>query len=136
MANPSVTNVTGSNPGPQVDTLFDTVQSPVGNVWKLGVFSLTLSPSAIGATTTSEQAFATTGIGLLTTDLVIVNKPTTNAGIVIGNARVSATDTLAIEFANISTGTLTPTASQVYTVGVLRVQPNWSAQATGNQIDW
>ena len=136
MANPSVTNVTGSNPGPQVDTLFDTVQSPVGNVWKLGVFSLTLSPSAIGATTTSEQAFATTGIGLLTTDLVIVNKPTTNAGIVIGNARVSATDTLAIEFANISTGTLTPTASQVYTVGVLRVQPNWAAQATGNQIDW
>jgi hypothetical protein len=109
---------------------------PTGNIWKNGVFSLTLSPSAIGATTTSEQTFSATGIGLLTTDLVLVNKASSNTGIGIGNARVSAADTLAIEFINISAGTLTPTASQVYTVGVWRVQPNWTAPATGNQIDW
>jgi hypothetical protein len=109
---------------------------PTGNIWKNGVFSLTLSPAAIGATTTSEQTFAATGIGLLTTDLVLVNKPTSNAGIIIGNARVSATDTLAIDFANISGGTLTPTASQVYTVGVWRIQPNWTAPAVAPQLDW
>jgi hypothetical protein len=73
---------------------------------------------------------------LLTTDLVLVQKPTTQAGILIGGARVSAADTLAINFANISAGTLTPTASQVYTVGVWRVQPNWTAPVSGNQLDW
>jgi hypothetical protein len=136
MAFPAVTNVDGSNPGPNSSALPDTVQTPVGNIWKNGVFSLTLSPAAIGATTTSEQTFSATGIGLLTTDLVVVNKATSNAGIIIGNARVSAADTLAIDFSNISTGTLTPTASQVYTVGVFRIQPNWTAPATGNQLDW
>lgn len=136
MAFPAVTNVTGSNPGPQSDTLPDTVQMPTGNIWKEGVFSVTLSPSAIGATTSGEQTFAATGIGLLTTDLVLVQKPTAQAGILIGGSRVSASDTLAITFANISTGTLTPTASEVYKVGVFRVQPNWAAPASGNQIDW
>jgi hypothetical protein len=136
MAFPAVTNVDGSNPGPNSSALPDTVQSPVGNVWKNGVFNLTLSPAAIGATTTSEQTFAATGIGLLTTDLVVVNKASSNPGIIIGNARVSAADTLAIDFSNISAGTLTPTAAQVYTVGVFRVQPNWTVPATGNQLDW
>jgi hypothetical protein len=136
MAFPAVTNVDGSNPGPNSSALPDTVQNPVGNIWKNGVFNLTLSPAAIGATTTSEQTFASTGIGLLTTDLVLVNKATSNSGIIIGNARVSAADTLAIDFANISAGTLTPTASQVYTVGVWRIQPNWTAPASGNQLDW
>jgi hypothetical protein len=136
MAFPAVTNVDGSNPGPNSSTLPDTVQNPVGNIWKNGVFTLTLSPAAIGATTTSEQTFASTGIGLLTTDLVVVNKASSNPGIIIGNARVSATDTLAIDFSNISAGTLTPTASQAYTVGVFRVQPNWTAPASGNQLDW
>jgi hypothetical protein len=136
MAYPAVTNVDGSNPGPNSSALPDTVQMPTGNIWKNGVFSLTLSPAALGATTTSEQTFAATGIGLLTTDLVVVNKASSNAGIIIGNARVSAADTLAIDFANITTATLTPTASQVYTVGVWRVQPNWTAPATGSQLDW
>lgn len=136
MAFPAVTNIDGSNPGPNSSALPDTVQNPVGNIWKNGVFNLTLSPAAIGATTTSEQTFASTGIGLLTTDLVLVNKATSNSGIIIGNARVSAADTLAIDFANISAGTLTPTASQVYTVGVWRIQPNWTAPASGNQLDW
>lgn len=136
MAFPASTNVDGSNPGPNSSSLPDTVQMPVGNMWKVGVFNITLSPSAIGATTTSEQTFAATGIGLLTTDLVLVQKAAGQAGILMGGSRVSAADTLAIQFANISTGTLTPTASQVYTVGVFRVQPNWSAPASGNQLDW
>lgn len=136
MAFPAVTNVDGSNPGPQSSTLPDTVQSPVGNVWKVGIFNLTLSPVAVAANTTAEQTFATTGIGLLTTDVVLVQKPTAQAGLGIVGARVSASDTLAITFSNNTAAGITPTASQVYQVTVLRIQPNWSAPASGNQIDW
>jgi hypothetical protein len=133
---PASTNVDGSNPGPNYAQLPDTVQMPTGNIWKNGVFSLTLSPSSVAPNTSAEQTFAATGIGLLTTDLVLVNKPTTQAGLIIGNVRVSGADTLAIEFGNLTAATITPTASQVYTVGVWRVQPNWTAPVTGNQLDW
>jgi hypothetical protein len=136
MANPAVTNVTGSNPGPQTDTLPDTVQMPTGNLWKVGVFNLTLSPVGVAVTTATEQTFAATGIGLLTTDFVYVNKPAAQASLGIVGARVSAADTLALTFSNQSAATITPTAAEVYKVMVLRVQPNWSAPASGNQIDW
>lgn len=136
MAFPSVTNIDGSNPGPNSSSLPDTIQIPTGNLWKVGSFLLTLSPTSVQPNTSAEQAFASTGIGLLTTDLVVVNKPTVQAGLVIGNVRVSASDTLAIEFGNLTSATITPTASQAYTVGVFRVQPNWTAPASGNQLDW
>jgi hypothetical protein len=136
MSFPAVTNVDGSNPGPNSAVLPDTVQSPVGNVWKLGVFNVTLSPASVAPNTSAEQTFSSTGIGLLITDIVLVQKPTTQAGLVIGGTRVSAADQLAINFGNLTASTITPTASQVYTVAVFRVQPNWVAPASGSQIDW
>jgi len=136
MANPAVTNVTGSNPGPQVDTLADTVQMPTGNVWKVGIFSVNLTPAVVGTGGSAEQTFASTGIGLLTTDVVLVQKAAAQAGLAIGGSRVSATDTLAITYTNGTAVSITPTANEVYKVTVLRIQPNWSAPASGNQIDW
>lgn len=136
MANPSVTNVDGTNSGPNVTTLPDTVQLPTGNVWKSGIFALTLSPVAVGAATCAEQAFATTGIGLIVGDVVYVMKPTAQAGLGIAGARVSAADQLSINFVNPTVGSITPTASEVYTVYVVRIQPNWTAPASGNQFDW
>ena len=136
MAFPASTNVDGSNPGPNSASLPDTVQMPTGNIWKVGVFNITLSPISVAPNTSAEQTFATTGIGLLTTDLVVVQKPTSQAGLVMGGTRVSSADTLAINFGNLTAATITPTPSQVYTVGVFRVQPNWTAPATGNQLDW
>lgn len=132
----ATTNVDGSNPGPNVVTLPDTVQMPTGNIWKNGIFSITLSPTSVAPNTVAEQTFASTGIGLLTTDQVTVSKPTTQAGLGIVNARVSAADTLALAFINATAATITPTASEVYTVEVNRVQPNWTKPATGNQLDW
>jgi hypothetical protein len=41
-----------------------------------------------------------------------------------------------LTFSNQSAATITPTANEAYKVMVLRVQPNWSQQATGNQLDW
>lgn len=89
-----------------------------GNIqgsWLLGV---TLSPASVSANTTAEQTF--TVQGLLTTDFVNVSKPTTQAGLGIVNARVSAANTLAIAFANATASPITPTASEVYTVAVDR----------------
>lgn len=130
----AVTNVDGSNPGPNSVSLPDTVQLPVGNVWKLGVFNLTLSPAAVANATSAEQTFTMTG--LLTTDYVAVNKPTAQAGLGIVGTRVSAAGVLAITFGNFTSATITPTASEVYIVHVERVLPNWTAPASGSQIDW
>lgn len=136
MAFPSVTNVDGANPGPNSATQPDTVQAPVGNLWKVGVFTLTLSPKQIAMSTAAEQTFSTTGIGLLTTDFVWVNyEGITNTGFGIVNARVSANDALSITFTNPGIAAVSPTTA-AFTVLVMRVQPNWAKQATGNQLDW
>lgn len=135
MAFPSITNVDGTNPGPN-SAVPDTPQAPNGNIWKCGVFNLTLTPAVVGTAGASEQTFSTTGIGLLTTDVVFVQKPANQAGLAVGGSRVSAADQLAINFVNASGASITPTANQVYQVTVLRIQPNWIAPASGNQIDW
>ena len=140
MAFPSVTNVDGSNPGPNVALLPDTTQSPTGNLWKVGTFALVITPSALASgPSVGEQTFAATGIGLLTTDRVFVEYPgAQTANVAILDARVSALDTLAVKFLG-TTGTPTPaagTAATPYYVTVFRQQPNWSAPASGSQIDW
>lgn len=104
---------------------------PKGNIsgnWILGV---ALTPSAIGATTTSEQTFTITGLQL--GDFVDVSKPSHQPGISLGNARVSAANTLALEFANVSSGTLTPTAAETYSVGVTRPE-NLTAAGTASLL--
>lgn len=76
---------------------------------------VTLSPTAIGGATTVEQTFAIP-MAITTSDTIFVNKPTAQAGLVIGNVRVSAASTLAIQFTNVSTATITPTATELYKV--------------------
>ncbi|WP_104656511.1 hypothetical protein [Ralstonia insidiosa] len=135
MAFPATTNVDGSNPGPNSATQPDTVQSSVGNLWKVGTFQITLTPSAVSATTAPVQNFAATGIGLLTTDAVVVTPPGATAGVAQTSAWVSAADQLSLQFVNPTAGSLTPPAG-TYLVTVFRRQPNWTAQASGNQLDW
>ena len=127
------TNVDGSNPGPNYSQLPDTVQSPTGNVWKIGCFTLTLSPASVANATSAEQTFTLTG--LLATDTIVVNKPTAQAGLILGASRAGA-GFVGLTFGNFTAATITPTASEVYTVFVARPQPNWVAPATGTQFDW
>lgn len=131
----ATTNIDGSNPGPNVVTLPDPVQYPIGNVWKLGVFNLKLSPALVAANTSAEQVFAATGIGLQVGDAVNVSKPTAQAGLGIVNERVSALDTLAITFGNFTAAGIQPTANEVYQVTVLRPLPEWSSGGSV-QMDW
>jgi hypothetical protein len=135
MTFPAVTNVSGSNPGPNSSGLPDTVQSPVGNLWKIGTFAITLTPAAVPTISAPIQNFSPTGIGLLTTDAVVVTPPGATAGVTQGSTYVSAADQLSIQFVNPTAGSLTPPAG-TYLVTVFRRQPNWTAPASGNQIDW
>lgn len=135
MAFPAVTNVDGSNPGPNSANLPDTVQSPIGNLWKVGTFAISLTPAAVLTITAPIQNFAATGIGLLTTDAVLVVPPSATANVALASAWVSAADQLSIQWVNPTAGSLTPPAGS-YLVTVFRRQPNWTAPASGNQLDW
>lgn len=151
MSFPAQTNVDGSNPGPNSTTLPDTVQASVGNLWKVGTFAVALTPAALGSgPSIGEQTFVGTAatasttqyypaIGLLITDRVVVaSSGAQTAASSIVHARVSALDTLAISFLA-TAGTPTPvaaTAAAPYYVTVFREQPNWTAPASGNQLDW
>jgi hypothetical protein len=98
-----------------------------GNIPGNWVLASSLSPASVGVTTAAEQTFTVTGLHL--GDFVSVNKPTTQPGLAIGNARVSAKDTLAINFVNVTAATITPTAAEVYTVYVARPE-NLSANVS------
>lgn len=73
-----------------------------------------ISPTQVSANTTGEQTFTVTGLNV--GDAVIVNKPTAQAGLGIVGARVSAANTLAINFGNFTGVGITPTASETYKV--------------------
>jgi hypothetical protein len=89
-----------------------------GNTDKLKIISATLSPVAVAINTTAEQTFTVPGLAV--GDFVSISKPTAQAGLGIVGARVSAANTLAITFSNNTAGSITPTASQVYLIMVLR----------------
>lgn len=98
----------------------------------VATFSSTQSPSAVGANTTVESAFTVqTGTGFIvqpaTTDMLVVNKPTAQAGLGMGNARISALNTVNVNFNNFSGGSITPTGSQVYQITIVRGLPTISA---------
>jgi hypothetical protein len=93
---------------------------PYGNVKNAFMLTptLTFTPATIASTTGTEVTCIVSGVQL--GDFVDLAKPTEQAYLGIGNVRVSAVNTLAITFTNGSTGTITPTASETYTVLVFR----------------
>jgi hypothetical protein len=91
---------------------------PQGNTAQLWTLALTISPSSVAPNTTAEQTFTVKGVKV--GDYVDVVKPTLQAGLSLANVRVSAADTLAIAFGNLTAATITPTASETYTVQVAR----------------
>ena len=86
----------------------------MGNLLSVGVASVALSPAIVAANTSAEQTF--TVPGLRVGDFVDINKPTVQAGLIIGTARVSAANTMAITFGNLTVAGITPTAAEVYLV--------------------
>ena len=89
-----------------------------GNIVNQWTLAITLSPTSVANATSAEQTFALVGLHL--GDFVDVSKPTAQAGLGIVGTRVSAKDVLAITFMNATAATITPTASEIYTVQVNR----------------
>ena len=89
-----------------------------GNIQYSMILNVTLSPASVANATTAEQTFTVNGLAV--GDFVNVIKPSTQAGLGIVNSRVSAANTLAVTFINTTAATITPTASEVYVVGVDR----------------
>lgn len=73
-----------------------------------------VSPASVAANTTAEQTFTVTG--LPATSTVWVNKPSFTAGLGIAGVRVSAKDTLAINYANNTATAIVPPA-EIYLIG-------------------
>jgi hypothetical protein len=85
--------------------------------WLIGP---TLTPVAVAGSTAAEQSFTIPGMQL--GDYVDVNCGVAQtAGITIGNVRVSAANTLTVEFANSTAGTLTPVSGQ-YLINIGRCE--------------
>lgn len=82
-----------------------------------GRVDVTLDPESVSANTTEEQTF--TVEGAREGDGVIVTKPTHTAGLGIANARVSATDTVAITYMN-ATGSAIDPPEETYRVWLIR----------------
>ncbi len=135
MGFPSVTNVDGSNPGPNLGNYPDTTQSPIGNVQMVGVFDVSLTPAAVAANTAVEQTFSSTGIGLKVGDSVSLSALVALNGVGIAQARVVSSDELGATFVNPTSASITP-SSGTYQVTVLRPQPNWTKPASGDQMDF
>jgi hypothetical protein len=101
-----------------------------GNVAAEFVLAVTLSPAVVPPNITAEQAFTVNGLNV--GDFIEVNKPTVQAGLAIINSRVSAANTLQIGFGNLTSATITPTASEIYSVAVTR--PEYLTQAGNSSL--
>lgn len=93
--------------------------TPIGNVQKEVLVSLTLSPVSVAANTSAEQIF--TLPGCTPQDVCVgVQKPTSQAGLIIGGSRVVGNNQVAITFGNLTASPIVPTASQLYVFQICR----------------
>lgn len=84
-------------------------------------FASAQSPSSVATVTSGEKSVTVqAGTGSVLTpksgDLFVINKPTAQAGLGIGNVRYSAAGVVGLTITNFTSGTLTPTTSETYGV--------------------
>lgn len=90
---------------------------PRGNVAKIFVVNVSVDLSNNPTITTAETDVTVNGV--LPGDLVVVNKPSHQTGITIGNARVKSANTISIQTVNPTAGAINPTA-ETYTMLIVR----------------
>lgn len=90
--------------------------------WQVVTFAF--NPASIAAATTAEQTVTIPGLRL--GDYIAdITKPTLTAGVGVVNARVSAADTLAIQFINATAGAIDPPL-ETYSVLVMRPEKTFA----------
>lgn len=90
----------------------------LGNIQIVMLLQAALTPAQVNTITAPEQTFTVNGLQV--GDFVEVQKPTAQAGLGIVGARVTAANTLGIQFVNPTAGNITPTAGEVYLIKVTR----------------
>lgn len=93
---------------------------PYGNTFKQVVISLVLSPALVAANSTAQQTFSCPGVDPATDTVVGISKPTLQAGLIVPTGRVTAKDTIGLDFANNTAAGITPTAAETYAVMIVR----------------
>lgn len=83
------------------------------------IYSQALATSAVAATTSVEVT--TTVTGLVVSSSVLVTKPTCTPGLLVTNARVSAANTLAVQYMNMTTTSIN-IPSETYLIGNVQLQ--------------
>ncbi len=82
---------------------------PRGNVLAQKIFAITITPAQVLANITNVQTFTVQGLAV--GDYInCASAAAQTAGIIVANSRVSGTNTLEIQFGNLTGGTLTPVA--------------------------
>jgi hypothetical protein len=99
-------------------SLVSTTQSGGLQLLKL---TASISPANVGSQACAEQSFTVTGISTGDVLLSVLQPSTSSPGtnIAIGGFRVSAANTVAVQFCNVSRNSSTPTAG-VYTFALMR----------------
>lgn len=107
-----------SNPGPAIQTQTPS-QAASGNASHEWV--LLITPGLTTSITANTSVEVTTTVtGLLPYDLIEINKLNHVAGLSVGNVRVSAANTLAIQFVNSTGGAIALQSTDTYLVAVNR----------------
>lgn len=88
-----------------------------GNVRFMFAVAVVFDPAAVATITTAEQTVTVTGVAV--GDFVMAMKPTLTTGVTIGNVRVSAANTIAIQFVNPTAGSVNP-VSETWQFLILR----------------
>jgi hypothetical protein len=89
------------------------------------VLQETLTPPNVGANNTAVQTYTINGLLLL--DVVEINQLSHVAGLSVGNAWVSAANTLSVQFVNSTASPINSTPAQNFMLVVTRGNPILSA---------
>ncbi|MBZ5524637.1 MAG: hypothetical protein LAP21_20555 [Acidobacteriia bacterium] len=98
------------------------VSTPQASGMQLLRLTASITPSSVGVASCSEQSFTVSGVS--TTDLLLaVVQPSTSSpgtNIAIGGWRISAANTVAIQFCNVNRNNASTPTSGTYTVAIMR----------------
>ena len=95
--------------------------SQIGNIFANKVFNFGADKTwaEVAANTTAEQT--TTAPGVKVGDIVVITKPTHQAGLgYVATARVATVDVLTVKFTNPTGAGITPTAAETWTCVLYR----------------
>ena len=104
-----------------ISTTYSSFQTAALSAGVATITSAETGLTVMQGTVTNSRVLVTSG------DMIYINKPTSQAGLGVGNVRVSASNVVGVTFNNTTAATITPTVNQTYTFVAIRGLPTISA---------